>query len=147
MNEVREARSFGYGRIPNTFVEHYMARVGVSASAVYMVLSKYADGAGRSFPSIETIGKIAGICRQTVVQSLHKLRDENLLSIEERPGRNSIFVLLQVEAPPIKNIPPIENLPPQNLGGESPEKIGGVSLYNLGGVPPIKGYRGCFYGF
>lgn len=135
--EVKEARSFGYGRIPNAFVDHYMKRIGASAVAVYVVLAKYADTAGRSYPAVATIAEIAGLSSPTVVHSLRKLQDEGLISVQERAGKSSIYIMLEVPDPPKKTEGVKKTTPPKIFRAPSPKNEGG-GLKKTGGVPPQK---------
>lgn len=45
-----------------------------------------------SFPSVETISELAGICKRKVRSSIKKLRFKNVIIVQERPGYSSIYI-------------------------------------------------------
>ena len=72
-------------------------QLGASAFLVFAVLAKHAGAAGDCWPSAARIAKISGLSRRTVQTSLAKLADFNLIEINQRRGRSSLYSVLGVQ--------------------------------------------------
>jgi len=77
-----EGQVFPSTEIENSVIAN-MAEIGVYPYAVYSVL-KMRQGSGEANPSYAEIARMTGINRSTVIRSVKKLEDLNLLTAQRR---------------------------------------------------------------
>lgn len=86
--EVRDQREQEWYWMNNEFVDHYGEILGTHAVAVYSVLCRHANNdTQKCFPSMETIGRKAGIkSRKTVSKAIEGLEKFNIIEVEKAQG-------------------------------------------------------------
>lgn len=99
-------RHYGFGRYGIVFYgwvtsPKYRA-LGPAAKHVYTVLSTYADGSGRSFPSREQLAADTGLYPTSVSKAISELEDGGFLRRYqgERRGRHNVYFLTPPDDPP-----------------------------------------------
>lgn len=100
--EIRDQREQEWYWTNNEFVDHYGEIVGTHAVAVYSVLCRHANNdTQKCFPSMETIGRKAGIkSRKTVSKAIEILSKFHIIEVEEAHGSdgkrlNNIYHLMK----------------------------------------------------
>jgi len=97
--------------------------IGALAVAVYSVLASYADNRTRMcWPGEEAIAETLGLARETVSRCICRLEEFNLVSIQRRPGRSSVYRLVDADwrqKKPRQPKQPALAAPPQGCDPES----------------------------
>lgn len=100
--EIRDQREQEWYWTNNEFVDHYGEIVGTHAVAVYSVLCRHANNdTQKCFPSMETIGRKAGIkSRKTVSKAIEILAKFHIIEVETATGPdgkrlNNIYHLMK----------------------------------------------------
>ena len=94
MNQPRVIRACNWYWADRAFLAQHAASVGIYANGVYHALCYFAnDNTGHSFPSHETISKMRGISKSSVIRSLKTLQDNGLIDIQERPNNSNVYVM------------------------------------------------------
>lgn len=103
--EIRDQREQEWYWTNNEFVDHYGEIVGTHAVAVYSVLCRHANNdTQKCFPSMETIGRKAGIkSRKTVSKAIEILAKLHIIEVETATGPdgkrlNNIYHLMKPSA-------------------------------------------------
>ena len=83
--------SSGFTKISNRVIDD--ESLTGYAKLVFIAISRFSDRAGRSWPSVPTIAKKAGISERQVRYEIRSLREKGYLRIESRPGKSSMYVI------------------------------------------------------
>lgn len=101
-NEIRDQREQEWYWMNNEFIDQYGEIVGTHAVGVYSVLCRHANNdTQRCFPSMETIGRKAGIkSRKTVSKAIEILESYRIIEVEKAQGAdgkrlNNIYHLMK----------------------------------------------------
>lgn len=86
--EIRDKREKDWFWVNNEFVDLYGQKIGSNAVAVYFVLCRHANNdTQQCFPSMETIGRKAGIKnRKTISKAIHVLKEYGVIEVEQAIG-------------------------------------------------------------
>lgn len=80
----------GYVRIANTVARD--ARLSMQARTLYVVLRSYAHGdRAYCWPGRRRLAEDCGCSVDTVKRLIHEIVDAGLVSVEQRPGRSSVY--------------------------------------------------------
>jgi hypothetical protein len=83
--EIRDQRSRQKYYIDDAYLNGGYARLcGVAATAVYNSLSRHADARQECYPSIQKIAEQHGITSRTVIRSIKKLEEWNIVSVTRK---------------------------------------------------------------
>lgn len=85
----------GFSQIDNAVVDRYGPLVGPYGLSVYLVLARFSDRTGQSWPSVCTVAERSGMSESQARRALKKLRDAGLITIEPRIGTNR-YILAEV---------------------------------------------------
>lgn len=85
MSNVKDNRP-GFYQVYNAVLKDFGSTIGPYGIALYNVLCYYAGQNGTCFPSLTTLGDMAGMTVPTVIKYLKVLEDCELISIEKRHG-------------------------------------------------------------
>ncbi len=84
----KDQKSGGWYWIDRDILRLYGARIGVAGLGVYNVLAMFAGSETQvCFPSQNTVAKLLGISRRTVIRKIKLLGDLGLIEVEKRNGR------------------------------------------------------------
>lgn len=126
MNIYRDKRSCNWFWVDNSFIKDWAKNFGPTTSAVYMALCMFAsEENGSCYPSMTTLADMLGTSRQTILNSLKKLEESEVIDIEHGKGEGN---------PNIYTINPLSNCQ------------GGVKYLNRGCQNSLQGVSNSFTG-
>lgn len=153
-NIARDAREPGWFWADNELIDLYGPLIGAIGVAVYVTLARYADAAGRAFPSYQTIADRLGVSRPTVIKKIKQMEDLGLIAKETRDdpagdAASNVYVLTPIARhqkavavgggkaalpPPSKgDLPPSKAALPQVVNDVYPNKTHGNKTDHGGG--------------
>lgn len=93
--KIRDLRNGDWLWINKLILDHpYLTS---SAKIVYSALAYFADNSTqKAYPSVETLSKLTGLNRSTVIRALKKLKKYYFIGIEQKEGRVNRYVLLKL---------------------------------------------------
>jgi hypothetical protein len=126
----RKRRSPGFFIVDNELVKVWGAHLGATGIAVWCVLACYADQAGETYPSYDTIVGHLGIARKTLAKTLKDLEALGLLehqTVTKGRVRRSLYILGDPKEtrPPDAGTTP--DIPPTQFPGKPRQKVHAVS--------------------
>ncbi len=98
---------------------------GIATKAALLVLADYADNDGMCFPGVNSLAEDACTDERTMRRLLGRLADAELIDIEQRKGRSSVY-RLRVDTPgPQPGVtpgsrPPHPGVTPRGVRGHTP---------------------------
>ncbi len=84
---IKEGRKTNFFWAHNAIFDKWGANLKGNGIAVYLCLVRHANNDGTCYPSLNTIAKKCGICRNTVIRIIDKLVDLGLIVREKRDGQ------------------------------------------------------------
>lgn len=97
--EIRDHRRPGWYWIENEVLDEHGPELGVYGLAVYNVLSRHANNRSqRCWPGVRRVAAALGTGQHQVMEALRVLEELQLISVERRPGRSSVYTLRAVKA-------------------------------------------------
>ncbi len=109
---IREGRKPNFFWAHNAIFDKWGANLKGNGIAVYLCLVRHANNDGTCYPSLNTIAKKCGICRNTVIRTIDKLVELGLIVREKRDsqkGRTSNLYTI-VDISEIVGIGVVQNL-------------------------------------
>lgn len=144
MDQGREGRKPGWFWADNKILDKYAKEIGPHATLVYMVLVRHLNQDGQCWPSFQTIGKMLKVSRRTVINSIEKLAEVGLITVEprhdEKKGQMSnLYTVMCVEdigkgdahEPRSASPTPVQEVHPPYAPQTPPPSAGGAPKQNL----------------
>lgn len=93
--KVRDLRNGDWLWINKLILDHpYLTS---STKIVYSALAYFADNINqKAYPSFETLSKLTGLNRSTVIRSLKGLEEYHFIDIEKKDGKTNRYILLKL---------------------------------------------------
>jgi Helix-turn-helix domain len=99
--EIRDARNKEWFWLDNEYLNGYAKYLGATCTVVYISLCRHSDNKTQTcFPSMETMAIENGINPKSVSRSIKKLKDWNIIAVQEnydkknKKRKNNIYTLL-----------------------------------------------------
>ncbi len=86
---IKEGRKPHFFWAHNAIFDEWGTKLKGNGIAVYLCLVRHANNEGTCYPSLNTIAKKCGICRNTVIRTIDKLVELGLIVRERREGPNN----------------------------------------------------------
>ena len=83
---IKEGRKTNFFWAHNAIFDRWGAKLKGNGIAVYLCLIRHSNNDGTCYPSLNTIAKKCGICRNTVIRTIDKLVELGLIVREKREG-------------------------------------------------------------
>jgi biotin operon repressor len=98
MENPRVIRACTWYWADRAFLAQHAVKVGIIATGIYHALCYFAnDDTGDSYPSHETIAKLLGISKSSVIRGLKALQRSGLIGVQERPNNSNIYILRSIQ--------------------------------------------------
>lgn len=97
MGPAKDHRRFGFFMIDNRLIEEHFHKLGVYGYAVYSAILCRMDRDRKTFPSYKWLTKTLRIGRRTVARSIATLVELELVVIEHRAGKPSIYHVTELQ--------------------------------------------------
>jgi len=94
IQEIRNPADGGFFFVDHEFFDGYAEGLGTACTLIYMVLCRYAGADQACFPSVDLIGRKAGVSSKTVMRGIKELESRGLIKVGRERGQPNLYTLL-----------------------------------------------------